>query len=437
MNILLTGGPCALMNRLIIRCKKEGQKVFLLTGKRFKEDGYEHVYERYDFPYESGVLSEIFDSAAPDVTICLGAFDTTYDWVNEQTDAADYVSGVVNLLEGFAHRGRGRFVYLSSDEVFGNDHPAAFSEEEEKDPATAYAMAVSQGEDLCKSYAENKGLDVMALRLCGLYAVPKRAEDCTDRISAMVLSGMREGFIHVTPGKSFSLLALDDAVQFVFQAAAAESHRQFCYQIGSGTAVTEKELALLVQKALPEIRVTEKGGTGRSSFSVVPGNAAYLQEFGINRLLSPEEGVQRTVSYMLAHKAVFLQEVEEKASVSTRVRKGAGLFVRALLPFLENAVCFIPFFFLGRWAEDSTYFSKVDFSLLYVILFACVYGQQQAVFSAVLAAAGAFLYRMGTGAPLEGPFRPQHLRMDGPALHHRSVRRLPPGPPHPAEERGG
>lgn len=37
MNILLAGGPCTLMNRLIIRCKKEGHRVFLLTGDRFRK----------------------------------------------------------------------------------------------------------------------------------------------------------------------------------------------------------------------------------------------------------------------------------------------------------------------------------------------------------------------------------------------------------------
>lgn len=422
MNILLAGGPGALMNRLIKKCKKEGHKVFLLTGKRFKEDGYERVYERYDFPYESASLGEIFDSAAPDVTIYLGAFDTDYRWKNEQTDAADFVSGTVNLLEGFAHRGKGRFVYLSSDAVFGGDHPVGFSEEEPKDPAGAYAVAVSQGEDLCESYADNKGLDVMALRLCGLYAVPENTDACTDRISALGLTAMREGFISVTPNRSFCLLAVDDAVQFVSEVAFAAEHSRFCYQISSGSAVTEKELAELIQRALvgssegknlliengkketeegTEYRIVEKGGSGRGNFAVVPGNAAFQQEFGINRLLPLEEGIQRTVSYMLEHKEVFMQDVEEQASFSSRFKNGAGLFFKALVPFLENAVCFIPFFLLDRWAGDSAYFFSFDFLLLYVVLFACVYGQQQAVFAAIIAAAARFISQMLSGTPLE------------------------------------
>ena len=59
-----------------------------------------------------------------------------------------------------------------------------------------------------------------------------------------------------------------------------------------------------------------------------------------------------------------------------------------LVPYMENMVCFIPFFMLNNRAVSSQYFSKLDFYLLYVLLFAIVYGQQQAIFSALLATAG-------------------------------------------------
>ena len=75
-------------------------------------------------------------------------------------------------------------------------------------------------------------------------------------------------------------------------------------------------------------------------------------------------------------------------------RKGAGILqsirqiFRLLVPYIENMICFIPFFMLNNRAVNSTYFSKLDFYLLYVLLFAIVYGQQQAIFSALLAIAG-------------------------------------------------
>jgi hypothetical protein len=56
---------------------------------------------------------------------------------------------------------------------------------------------------------------------------------------------------------------------------------------------------------------------------------------------------------------------------------------------------------LNNRAVGSAYFSKLDFYLLYVLLFAVVHGQQQATFSAILATAGFIFRQMYTRTGLE------------------------------------
>ena len=70
MNILLVGGTCSLMNNIILKLRKEGHRVFLLTGDKYKHSKYEKVFERYDFPYDSENLNEIIESVNPDVRSC-------------------------------------------------------------------------------------------------------------------------------------------------------------------------------------------------------------------------------------------------------------------------------------------------------------------------------------------------------------------------------
>ena len=65
MNILLVGGTCSLMNNIILKLRKEGHRVFLLTGDKYKHSKYEKVFERYDFPYDSENLNEIIESVNP------------------------------------------------------------------------------------------------------------------------------------------------------------------------------------------------------------------------------------------------------------------------------------------------------------------------------------------------------------------------------------
>ena len=85
MNILLTGGSSSLIDSMILKLRKEGHRVFILTGDKYKHNKYEKVFEKYEFPYDSENLNEILESVNPDVTILLGAFDTNYYWNGEET----------------------------------------------------------------------------------------------------------------------------------------------------------------------------------------------------------------------------------------------------------------------------------------------------------------------------------------------------------------
>lgn len=80
MNILLAGGSCSLMDSMILKLRKEGHRVFLLTGDKYRHNKYERVFEKYDFAYDCENLNDILESVNADVTILMGAFDTNYRW---------------------------------------------------------------------------------------------------------------------------------------------------------------------------------------------------------------------------------------------------------------------------------------------------------------------------------------------------------------------
>lgn len=86
MNVLLIGGSGSLMDGLILKLRKEGHRVFLLTGDKYKRNKYAKVFERYDFSYDSENLREILESVNPDVTIFMGAFDSNFRWKEEERE---------------------------------------------------------------------------------------------------------------------------------------------------------------------------------------------------------------------------------------------------------------------------------------------------------------------------------------------------------------
>ena len=116
MNVLMIGGANKLMNQLIRKIKKEGHRIYLLTGSRYTTDTYEKVFERYDLNYSSEHLSDVFESVSPDVTIFMGAFDSNFRWANEERELVRLTSSLTNLLTSHTMGGKGRFIFLSSEE---------------------------------------------------------------------------------------------------------------------------------------------------------------------------------------------------------------------------------------------------------------------------------------------------------------------------------
>ncbi len=400
MNVLLIGAASELANQLIKKMNKEGHRVSILTGSRYAQGKYERVFERYDFNYTNSVMMEIFESVAPDVTIYLGAYDRNYGWWNAQEDSARFISGLISLLTAYAFFGKGRFFFLSSEAVFTGD-----GEKKETDRPNANdfkGMAFAQGEALCDSFRLSRDLDIINVRLGGLYGVPRRLEDVDTLPAEFCLTALRDGQVCAHEDCSRTLLHVADAVQFLGQMVAAPVHRHSLYHI-TGQAVKEEELARFVADAFESQTAEEEE---KMHIEVTTVHAAsekdalmralncdrFRREFGINRLNETSDIVGQIVRTMLRHKDRFLDNEQAALPWYKRLWMRASWVVQAILPFLENLIAFIPFFLLSNYAAGSQFFAKIDFYLLYVLLFAILFGQQQATFSAILATFG-YLFR--------------------------------------------
>ena len=400
MNILLIGGSSFLMNQLIIKLKKEGHRVYLLTGKQAARKDYEKVFESYHFSYENDNLNEIFASVSPDVTIFLGAYDTNFHWRESERESVRYISGLMNVLVAYSTLKQGKFIYLSSEEVFGHGFEKDITEETTACAVGFRGTALMQAEHICEDYRVNWELDIFILRLDHLYSIPKKRSEVDSICSEMCLKALETGYITVDRKGTYSFLYTSDAVEFIYKIISARKSREYLYHLSSSEPVTELMLAEMIQKYMDQpvkIVEVEKNGSIRNVLS----NERFLQEFGAFIRNPLDDVVKKMVSYMARHKNVFLLGEEAKLPLGKRILNKAGWFVRVCIPFLENAVCFIPFFMLNNRTVGSEYFARLDFYLFYVLLFAIIYGQHQAIFSAVLAVCGYLFRQMYTRSSFE------------------------------------
>ena len=385
MNILLVGGSSRFTKLLIDKLKKEGHRVFRLTEEPKTAKSVGKVFETYHFAYDDSCIREVVDSIQPDVTVFLGAFDTNYHWDKRQSRPVTYTAGLFNLLTAHIALGKGRFIYLSSEEVYQGEYAEEISCDTPCMVHTDRAQAIAAGEDICCSY-RRMGKDTVVLRLDHLYGTPKEAGETKNVCARMIIEGLETGEIQVDDAQRMALLHYKDAVEFIYYVIAAKETRQGLYQISSGETLPQRTIAEYIAGALKDVKLVD--APQRQRLEPVLSNTLYEEEFGIRIYQKPEVGIGEAAAYISRHASDFVRTDARKKSFLRLLGTRTKDMVSALLPFAENLICFIPFFMLNNRAVGREYFQNIDFYLLYVLLFAIIYGQQQATFSCLLAVAG-------------------------------------------------
>lgn len=386
MNVLLIGGAGSFIDNLIVKMKKEGHRVYLLTGSKIEYGGYQKVFEKYNFTYDSSSLPEVFESINPDLLIYMGAYDTNYSWIDENRDGVKYSAGLLNILMAYASRKKGRFIYLSSHEVFQGDFEEPITEETKPNPESQKGLAIAQGEQICELYQQTRMLDIITLRLDHLYGIPKNRKDVRSICEKMCLQALEENSIDVGEENIFSLIYQTDAIEYIYRTATNKKHNYNLYHISSMKTMNQLELAEEIKGHMGEkVLIHTHGGPKQN---IVLNRQRFESEFGNPFFCEVSGVVKKITDFMEKNRYMFLTGAEENLSLHERILKKAGWLIRTMIPFIENLIMFIPAFMLNNRAVGSQYFANLDSYQLYVLLFAIVYGQQQAVFSAVLAVAG-------------------------------------------------
>ncbi len=395
MDVLLIGGAGYVMDAIIHKLKKEGHRIFVLTGRPYETGKYKHVYEKYHFEYEKDCIKEVFDSINPSVTIFTGAYDSNFNWAQPQKAAVRYAAGLLNTLMAFASLHHGRFIYFSSEQVYETSSAVDIQEDDVTTPQSFRALALAQGEATCLNYRQQMGLDVVILRIAHLQHVPSGAADVQDICGRMCMEALYRKRIVVHPNHSMAILFLSDAIEFIYKVVVASGCQHPIYHISATKEMDERALGELVQEAVGvPIEITEK--LLDSHHRSVLSNARFQEVFGMSIRNSEKDIIRQILGQMQKHSSAFAGDTRKTNTRAGKVFGKLQQVVRALIPLVENLVCFVLFFMLNNRAVGSTYFSYVDVYLIYVLLFAIVYGQQQATLSAILAVLGYCFRQMYT-----------------------------------------
>ena len=392
MDILLAGGTSHFLKLLVDKLNKEGHRVFQLTEEPKTEKKLPKVFETYHFPYDDTCISDVIGSIQPDVTVFLGAFDTNFKWDKAQSRPAVYTAGVFNILMAQNALGKGRFIYLSSEEVFQGEYAGEINCDDSCAVYTDKGQAVSAGEEICKTYRQ-MGKDVVVLRLDHLYGIPKNVAEAKNLVARMIIEALETGEIQADDNQRMQLLYYADAVEFVYQVIKAKRTNFGLYQISTGKTVMQREIAELIAHVLGSITLVKAPKEQR--LEPVLSNERFAGEFGIRIMHDIDRHMEELAGKISKNAEEYVRVDNRKQTFMQRMGTRTRQLITAMVPFIENLGGFVLFFLLNKLTSASPYFQNVDFYLLYVMIFALMFGQQQAIFSCVLAVAGYYTEQLG------------------------------------------
>lgn len=396
MNVLIVGAKSTFMESMIDKLHKEGHRIYALTGSKFAKYKLKKVFEQYNFPYDSDMMPEIIESIQPKLIVFMGAYDIALFSRSEGGNAISYSAGVLNILNAAKRIKNVKAVFISSQEVYVGHFPDNIKEDKTINNTDVRAVAIAQAETATLGFGTDGGMDTLVLRVDHMCVPPKMSKDITECVGSMCVDYIKNDSVYTTSRNDvFSVISMKDAIQFIYTAIAAPTHKQSIYHISSSMEINEEEITKIIYARIGRKEYTintEKEGGHR----LILDNSAFMEEFGGKIFKNPEQTVEEVADAVIANKAELIETEDTPQTFWQKVMFHARYVFRALLPFIENVLIFLPVFMLNNRAVDSEYFSYVDIYLLYVIGFAVAYGQQQATFSALLATAG-FIFRYAYG----------------------------------------
>lgn len=161
------------------------------------------------------------------------------------------IIGTLNVLEAARQMNLEKFIYVSTDEVFGPSYGRAFKEDDALLPTNPYAATKAAGEHLTYSYFRSFGLPAIITRTMNMFGERQHAEKFVPKTIATLLAG-RVMDIHVSPdgevGTRHWLHASEQARSLNILLSVGKDGES--YNISAGTIKSNLEIVGLIASIL-------------------------------------------------------------------------------------------------------------------------------------------------------------------------------------------
>jgi dTDP-glucose 4,6-dehydratase len=225
------------------------------------------------------------------------------------------VLGTQTLLQGALEANVGKFVHISTDEVYGSIESGSWTEEQPLEPNSPYSSAKAGSDLIARSYHRTYGLPVCITRCSNNYGEYQFPE----KVIPLFVSNLMDGKKVPLYGDGLNVrdwLHVDDhchGIQLVVEGGRAGE----VYNIGGGTELTNRELTEKLLAAMGadwssvEQVTDRKGHDRRYSVDITK----ISNELGYAPRVPFEEGLARTVAWYRENRS-WWEPLKERAALA-------------------------------------------------------------------------------------------------------------------------
>lgn len=198
-------------------------------------------------------VHKLYTKYKPTITIHMAAESHVCRSIAGPRDfATTNLMGTFNLLEAHVAAGGGRFLHVSTDEVFGEIRQGSFTENSPLRPRSPYAATKAGSDMLVKCYQETYGLDAVIVNMSNNFGPNQHEEKLVPRT-----------ILHILQGKPVVLFGKGNHVRdwlWVGDAAAGilaalqngQAGHRYC--LGGEHELTNKQMVLQIFEAIKTVQ---------------------------------------------------------------------------------------------------------------------------------------------------------------------------------------
>lgn len=252
LNVVVTGGAGFIGSHLVKRLAELGARVTVIDNY-LKGNKLENIEKRQNIKvYRRDVTK--YREIAPlfrrkHLLFHLAAVVGVEETQSDPLEVLDVeIKGTLNVLKLAVKHKLRRIIFASSSEVYG-DSKKPMNEEDNLNPKSTYAVTKLVVEEYCKAYYKRYNLDYTILRYFNSYGPWQDKRFVITRFIEQIYK-KKPILIYGDGKQTRDFTYIDDTINMTLIAALKEETKCQAINIGTGIAVSIKELAELTTKSI-------------------------------------------------------------------------------------------------------------------------------------------------------------------------------------------